>query len=299
MARRVFFVESLAAGGAARHGRIFVLLLLFVVDGWLQVRGSGQTPLPRSPIPAISSFVKSDLRVSEMQSTLTLHGKRAGRRVIALSFLREALASVSFGSVRQQLLMGLRPSLSGGAHYLDRIEGACNLSLFVPLLIFFAACGRRLSAEVERAFGALLRDVTAIAASPNCDPDSRLAALEVCGMRFRCFDASTLEGVGLLRALIAVVVETSPSEVALGVQPMELDDDKGKVARLTLFPRARAQVDQDDAVDAPPGAAAATAATSAAGVAKNDVKLDALRRAAWIAFRLLATQVYSFRSCSS
>ncbi len=228
------------------------------------VRGTGQTPLPRSPIPAISSFVKSDLRVAEMLSTLTLHSQRAARRVTGLTFLHDVLRSVSFGSVRQHVLAGLRPSLSSGAHYMDRIE----------------ACGRRLSADVEKAFAVLLQDMADLIGSSSVDMDSRLAAIEVCGMRFRCFDAGTLSHVGLLRTLMSVVVETSPTEVALGVQPMDIDEVGGV---------PRKDKEELDAVPAKASSPSPPAAVAAA-VSRDDPKIEALRKASWTAFRLVAAQ---------
>lgn len=220
---------------------------------------SGQAPLPRSPIPAISSFVKSDLRVSEMQATLALHAKRASRRVSALSFMHLLFRASSFGSVRHQVFACVRPGLANGNHYMDRIE----------------ACGKQLSADVERAFSVVLNDLLEVVRSPSVDTESRLLAMEVCGMRFRSFDAGVLMQVGVLPSLMTVVVETSPSEIALGVQPMDMgadgDDDKGK--------------EEDD------GSSAASANKGApAVVGVVDTKVQLLKKASWAAFRLVASQ---------
>jgi hypothetical protein len=194
-----------------------------------------------------------------MQAVLTLHSQRALHRVAGLTFLNNVLGLISFGSARQQVLSGLRPCLASGSHYLDRVE----------------ACGRKNAADVERAFGLLLQQLVVLVSSSSSDLESRLSALEVFSMRFRCFDAGVLSQVGVLRALMSVIVETSPSEVALGVQPMEIEDSA-----------------------AAPGVAAVVVAGVAAAPGESSNtdsgKVELLRKASWMSFRLVATQAINW-----
>jgi len=211
--------------------------------------------VPRSPTLAISKFVKSDLNVNELIQSIELHQKRAKTRLRGLQSLHSLLVSTKLGCVSHQLLCSLNPSLNNGHHFLDDIE----------------ACGWELTAAVTAEFGTVLNDLTSIARDSSRDLDSRLLALDVCGIRYHPADAPMLSQVGLLTALISIIGE---KEDHLGPKPMDLENDDNNNNDSN-----DGQLKGEKAEDA-----------------EKDEPDNVLSSTAWTSFRLLSSQISLWRS---
>ena len=231
----------------------------------------GKQKLPRSPLPAVTSFVKSDLSVDEMKKAVEIQSERAKIRNSGLTFLIQLLKFASFGSARHLLLSSLKSTLSHSSHYLINIE----------------TCGKSLTQQIFLSFVSLFDVLTNYLKDPSFDVTSRLLALDVCSLSFEDFDAQLLYKSNIFPILQQIVHEVTPLAAKEEIGEAA-KDDKGKE-------EIEMDIEEDDKKGDKKEDAFKVPQQKTVDPKKNEEsRANLLKKTAWTAFRLLASVCVSW-----
>ncbi len=194
---------------------------------------------------------QNELSANELESLLKIHVSRARSRIEGLKYFEQLLRTTEFSSARQQIIALLTAPLAAG-HYLDNIS----------------ACGPELTSLITEAFVVVFNRIMQILRDSSSDAATRLLGLTMYSVAYKHTDVEFLRTSKVFRLLQQIIADCNQklqqahSKQRSPRPPAVLEKTKGEEQQ-------RRQQEREE---------------------KEDMERQrALRKAAWTAFRLLAT----------